>query len=494
MKFLTKLEKSKQFWSLFVICLVFFFLRLPSLIEPNWYGDEGIYQVIGQAMHSGRLLYSEIWDNKPPLLYVVYALINGDQQAIRFISLFVGFFSTIVFFCLSQKLFRKLSTSIISTSVFAIMIATPFLEGNIANAENFILLPIILAAFLIYSISKKKKFSTLLPGLLLGIAFLFKIVAIFDLAAFLIFFLVIHLPQKISWSFLRSTHKTLIPQAALLLVGFFAPFLITVLYFASQGALKDFLQAAFAGNVDYVGYGNKFLNIPQGLLMLKVALLSIASLFILLKRDTFSKTALFIIVWFLFSLFNAFFSQRPYTHYLLVLLPSFCLFVGLTFYIRTIYTRVIVIGLLMLTVFIVKENFWLSNLKKTISYYQNATLFVTGQRNLNSYYSFFDEKTPRDYEVASFIRTHTTASDKVFIWGNNAQIYALSHRLPPGKYVVAYHITQSERALEDTQKILSLTRPKYIIILSEATSVPFRIKEYSMRVVLEKAFVYERNF
>ncbi len=148
----------------------------------------------------------------------------------------------------------------------------------------------------------------------------------------------------------------------------------------------------------------------------------------------------------------------------------------------------------MLTVFIVKENFWLSNLKKTISYYQNATLFVTGQRNLNSYYSFFDEKTPRDYEVASFIRTHTTASDKVFIWGNNAQIYALSHRLPPGKYVVAYHITQSERALEDTQKILSLTRPKYIIILSEATSVPFRIKEYSMRVVLEKAFVYERNF
>ena len=29
------------------------FLRIPSLFEPYWYGDEGIYLTIGQAMRHG---------------------------------------------------------------------------------------------------------------------------------------------------------------------------------------------------------------------------------------------------------------------------------------------------------------------------------------------------------------------------------------------------------------------------------------------------------
>ena len=56
-----------------VVVLIFSLLRLPSVIEPYWYGDEGIYEVLAQAMNQGRGLYSGIWDNKPPLLYIIYA-------------------------------------------------------------------------------------------------------------------------------------------------------------------------------------------------------------------------------------------------------------------------------------------------------------------------------------------------------------------------------------------------------------------------------------
>ena len=87
MKILKRLEKSKSFWFLLGISFLFFLLRLPSLIEPNWYGDEGIYQIIGKAMGSGRILYSQIWDNKPPLLYITYALFNGEQFQVRIFSL-----------------------------------------------------------------------------------------------------------------------------------------------------------------------------------------------------------------------------------------------------------------------------------------------------------------------------------------------------------------------------------------------------------------------
>src|ERR1051326_55110 len=98
MKFLAKLEKQRVTWFLIITLFLFFLLRLPSLFEPYWYGDEGIYQVIGSALRNGRQLYSGIWDNKPPVLYLIYALFNGDQAGVRFFSLFFGIASVCIFF------------------------------------------------------------------------------------------------------------------------------------------------------------------------------------------------------------------------------------------------------------------------------------------------------------------------------------------------------------------------------------------------------------
>ena len=74
MKILGKLEGNLSCWFLIIISVVFFFLRFPSLFEPNWYGDEGVYQTLGIGMNAGRLLYKGIFDNKPPLLYFLYSL------------------------------------------------------------------------------------------------------------------------------------------------------------------------------------------------------------------------------------------------------------------------------------------------------------------------------------------------------------------------------------------------------------------------------------
>src|SRR5581483_9942049 len=98
MKLLRRLEKSRDFWYLVIASICFFGLRFPSLFEPNWYGDEGIYQTIGMAMNRGRILYSQIWDNKPPLLYVFYALLHSDQFFIRLASIIFGILSIIVLY------------------------------------------------------------------------------------------------------------------------------------------------------------------------------------------------------------------------------------------------------------------------------------------------------------------------------------------------------------------------------------------------------------
>src|SRR5258706_8978047 len=193
MKFLAKLEKKRATWFLIITAFLFFLLRLPSLFEPLWYGDEGVYEVIGSALNKGRHLYTGIWDNKPPLLYYIYAIFNGNQASVRLFSLLFGLASVFVFFYLSKKLFQNQKIEFITTGIFAFLFATPFLEGNIANAENFMILPTLVAALLIIKTTEQKinlhhtkqhhlyairyTLYAFFAGLLLGISFLIKVVA-----------------------------------------------------------------------------------------------------------------------------------------------------------------------------------------------------------------------------------------------------------------------------------------------------------------------------
>ncbi len=501
MKLLAKLEKNRNTWILIGVSVLFFFLRFPSIIEPYWYGDEGIYEVVGQAMDHGELLYRNIWDNKPPLLYIVYALAHGNQPTVKAISLAIGIVSLIAFFLLAKKLLKKSSHSMLITILFVILFGTPLLEANIANAEDFILLPVLLAGLLIYSLVQQSKIkqhtthntqrTTFISGLLLGIAFLFKIVAIFDFAAFTLFLIMYDLPETLSWQAVKKLITKKIRPISYLLLGFLLPLLITIVYFATNNALTFFFQSVFFGNISYVGWENSLLGIPQGLLIGKTILLFLSLLFIIRQRKRFTRPALFVILWIVFSLYNIYFSGRPYTHYAIVLIPSFCLLVGLLFTTKKILTQAgITIGILLIIVMI-----WFQfspNITWSFLYYQNAIQFITGQKSVNAYQTFFNPHVPRDYAIASFITTHTQPSQTVFIWGNDPQIYALSHKIPPIKYTVAYHVTENN-ALNQTQQIINKVYPKYIIVLKESQPLPFAIPLYIMRYSTSGATIYERS-
>ncbi len=498
MKILAKLEKRIDVWFLLIASFLFFLLRFPSLFEPYWYGDEGIYEVIGQAIRAGRLLYAGIWDNKPPMLYIFYALFASSQFGIRLVSLLFGIGAMIVFFYLSKKLFLSQRISMITTSVFALLFALPVLEGNIANAENFMLLPIILAALLICTQqfkNKSEKFSILLSaGFLVGIAFLFKIVAIFDFSAFFIFLFFLSIPEKLSFSDIKRHGFTyllsFIARVLPFVLGFFLPILITVLFFVAKGAFSDFFRATFSSNVGYVGYGNNFL-FPQGLLVLKLIALSGFVLFLFYRRSALSKGTIFILLWSAFSLFNLFFSQRPYTHYMLVFLPCFSLSVGFLFLRQRM--RLILIFILIIVVWLIATHFDFYGNKKAVMYYQNFVSFVTGQKSTEKYQAFFDQKTPRDYEIASYLKLYTHPLETIFIWGNSAQIYVLSDTLPVGRYTVAYHISD-QKSRAETANDLMTKKAKYIVLLPDVGPFPFSLSGYTLKTILSGSTIYERIY
>lgn len=492
-KLIDKLEKSFGFWFLTIASPIFFLLRLPSLFEPYWYGDEGIYHVLGSGIRNGRLLYEGVWDNKPPLLYFTYALAGADQFYIRLLSAIFGVLSLIAFYFLCKLLFEGKKSSkhaAYATALFGILFATPVVEGNIANAENLMLLPIILAGIVILREVKTKghllqPFLGFLAGLLLGISFLFKIVAIFDIAAFSFFIFLVSIDNfrknGLEKVFLRFA-RTISP----LYLGIITPIGLFCLLFLLQGNFKDFVSASFTKNVGYVGYYNKLL-VPQGLLIAKILILIFLLSLIYLRRARLSISYVFISAWFLLSLFNAFFSQRPYTHYLLVLLPSFSLMFG--FFLNSKKVSSILTILFLASLLLIAINFKFYN--KTFIYYQNFYSFAIGQKPIFDYRSFFDRNTPYDYAIANYIKSHTSSSDQIFIWGNNAQVYALSGKLPPGKYTVAYHINTSE-ALDETRKNIKKSSPKLIILMDNVGSYPFSLSGYAEKMRIDKAMIYEK--
>lgn len=491
-------------FTLIAIVFIFFLLRAPSLIEPEWYGDEGIYQVIGLALSKGALLYRDIWDNKPPLLYLYYSLVKGDLFLIKSLSLVFGAAAVVVFFYLSRHLFgKKLLPVIVSTLLFAVFFGSPVLEGNVANAENFMLFPILLSLFFITKLRNKS--SAILPitsGLLLSAAFLTKIVALFDLCAFLVILFTLRFYGKnivdIKNHF-QQTPKVLFQvmrQETLIIISFLIPIIATSLVFILTGSFGDFIRAAFSQNIGYVGWKNYLeihmgsvnFAVPQGILFIKITLLIMSIFLIFLYRRKISVAGIVVYIWLAFSMFNAFFSGRPYTHYILVLLPVLCLLAGL---ITTSKKNMVVhLGVLVAVIFLVYFNF--DYYKKNVRYYQNYVAYVMGEKSVSDYQKFFDGDTPKNYAVAQFIKDNTNEDDNVMMVSNSSTIYYMADKLPPGRYIVAYHMEFYKNAIDETKKALDNKKPKYIISTNDNLVKEF-INDYELQYILHDVKIYEKQ-
>lgn len=469
--------------------LLFILLRFPSLFEPNWYGDEGIYQIIGHALREGRMLYSEAWDNKPPLLYLIYALADGSQFLTRLFSLIVGVLTVIVFFHLTNRIFTRRSVSAGLTFIFALLFGSPYLEGNIANAENFMLLPILLGLLLAYDVLTKKRIRIsylknkslilFIVGILFGTAFTIKVVGVFEFLAVttLIFF------------FYEEKIKLKVKWLTCLLLGFIVPISLMGVYFLTSGQLSPFLESFLYSNVSYVGYHNYFL-LPQGLLILKVLILLISLITIKFFSKKLSFELIFILVWFCFSIFSSFFSQRSYTHYVLLAMPAILCLGGYIFSQKRInLVALTCYGALLVFLFF---HFKPYPAGKTIAYYGNFLSFVFGKNDTGNYQRFFDSDVPRDYAVAEYIKMKQNPGDPLFIWGNSAQIYLLSETLPVGRYTVAYHINNDE-AVKETIKALKQKNPRFIIILKDEPQKNLPLTDYAYLLTIDGAAVYEKT-
>ena len=425
-----------------------------------------IYLSLGEAVRQGIPLYGGIHDNKPPLLYLT-AAIAGNLFWFKVILAAWSLITIVLFWKLSKVLFPKsIKFQKVSTIIFAILTTIPLLEGHIANAENFMIGPII-AAFLIL-LSKKLNFKNLFTaGVLFSIATLFKVPAAFDIPAIIFLWIVM--------AGLKTKELKVIAKNTLYLsIGFITPIAATFVWYFARGAFNEYLIAAFLQNFGYLSSWRPddvvepFLT-KNGPLLIRAGVVAVGLVILYWKRKKFSKQFIFITAWLLLNLFAASLSERPYPHYLLQAVPAMSLLLGILFTQKTMGQSLSIIPLTVALLVPVYLNYWHYS---TTAYYVRFAKFATNNMTKEEYLGSFGGHIIRNYEISTFLVQSTTKSDKVFVWGgDSSMVYALSRRLPPIRYVASYHIKDFSSP-EETIVALKKSPPKQIVILPDASPFP----------------------
>jgi len=454
----------KRFWQWIVknegvlwLVVLAVILRIPSLLEPYWYGDEGIYLVLGQAFKKGLVFYRDIHDNKPPMLYLLAAVVGN---VFWFRALLMVWFSVGVgmFFRLMQELLPKQQKAWYLSTLLMILGTTVF-EGNIANAEVFIILPVVAGMLLAWL---KKWWVG--AGLLFSVGFLLKVPAGLEFGALLIWLFWFEQER------LRDIWKTVKDKRFWGLVGgFLGPIAVSIGYYAKVGGLERFVRSALLQNIGYLASWSTGAHSTSGFasqsgLMIRggVLGLSLIGFYWLAKRFKLSSGVKLVVVWFLMALFGALLSERPYPHYLIQPVVPGAILVSYFLFGRRKLVKLVVLGLgIMAAVSYYQIRFWQY---PVVSYYQNFIEFALGRKGEREYRSFFDARVNQSYAVAEYIRQKTLPEQRVFIWGDEPYIYALAERLPIGRYAVAYHIVDFA-GYEETVKAWDKYKPKIVVVM-----------------------------
>lgn len=442
-------------WLLAVLSLSFI-LRVPSFFEPYFYGDEMIYMTLGKGIQKGLILYKQIYDNKPPLLYLS-AAVAGNLFWFKVILAFWSIVTIYIFHKLAKIIFEKNEKAQkLSTFLFALLTTLPLLEGLTVNSELFMVI-FTIGAFVILLKGKKTFPRVFISGVLLGLGALFKIPAAFD-APIIVFYWIITEGLG-NW-------KEILKNTFVLALGFISPILITFIWFFFQGALSEYIKAAFLQNVGYLSsfrpgdIQKSFLERNAPLLIRGIIVL-LGSTIVFVFRKRLSKKFILLSLWTLFTLFAITLSERPYPHYFIQAVAPISMFLTILFVEKSI-DQVLVVFPLLLTFFVpFYYKFWIYPIAP---YYNNFVKFAIGAENKTSYFNNFSKNTERNYKISDFVINSSTPNDNIFMWDpDSASVYALTNRLPPTKYVADYHINEySSKALE--VKNISSNPPKFIIL------------------------------
>jgi hypothetical protein len=404
-------------------------LRWPSFGFRVWNVDEAIHATIARTLLDGGVLYRDAIDQRTPLTYYVVAALfklSGENNVWAMHALAAALIAATAagLFQLGRA-GRGIRTGLGAALLFAVLSSALLPPGDAyaLNTEWFVALFTTWAAWFFW------RSAPAAAGALLGLAFLSKQPALLDLGAPLAVLAFGALRERLAWT-----------RLAALLAGFLTIVSVAVLFFAAHGALADFYFYAWQYNLQYYGSAastaDRVLSVfklfqllaEQYPLLLAGAIGAAGvSLFRVLQRrpdpaeQADNVKLLFLLAWSATSLAGAASGGRDYGHYFIQFLPPFCLIAALGFD-----------GLLGWALAHRARRFLLPAALLLL-------LAVLGQlgSGVIRFRALAHQPVDPSLCAAEFIKAHTRADDRLFVWGYHPDIYLFADRKPASRFVFA---------------------------------------------------------
>ena len=445
-----------------------FVLRYPSLYEPRWYGDEGIFAAIAQNIRHGETLYSQAWDNKPPLVFFTYAGIQSvfgtGVFPLHLITTLVVLATQSVTMLIAFALFGRARALIVGVIV-AFLLGTPIIEGNLAMTETFMILPTSLAVLCFVRAEQRRSerlavYATV--GVLIGIAAAYKQVAIFDGAAIIVMI----------WLQRDRPHRAIAAFSA----GFFVPQVILAAFFIASGAFQDYWYAVVGslGLYSELGPSNGPFLRAAGYLP---ALIVVAALLRRQQQGGVVDLCDFPMLWLAFAVIGAMSSSLPFPHYLQQAVPALALTLVSKPFARERedVTRIALALAAVLLVTVGYGQFSLAYRERhqlePVAYYHTFVSHQWGTMSDLDYDYQFDGKVAAVDDIVKAIK-RDGRGDTAYAWSELPWLYPAGNLTNPTRYYTSFLGEIVPGAKPEILRDLDANPPAYIVI-SNDTYAPF---------------------
>ncbi|GAB4208820.1 MAG: hypothetical protein OHK0022_38910 [Roseiflexaceae bacterium] len=439
------------------VALALLLLALGWLLRAPLHGmplerDEGAYVLIAQRWQAGDVLYRDLFDHKPPLVYLAYspalALPGDPVVAVRLVATLVLLATGTALLALALLLYGRAAGLAALALLLAYGSSLRF-QGLTFNSEAVLALPATLAALLAVLALRAASPGLLgLAGVGVGLAICAKPVGL------------ALLPPLLLTALLLPRCRL---RAALLgLAGALLPGLAFALLFWQQGALPAARQALLEYNQLYAAESLGFGWDPAWLWriqapMLALALPAGAGILVALRqiRTPHWRAAAqpLVALWGLALLAGALLSLRAYPHYYLAAVPLLCLWAGAGFAaLRRLRLGRLAAPLLLAALLVPPlREVW--PLRAQTPAQQIAALYGKDGE------LFFAPAA----DVAATIAARVPPEQPIFVWAAEPQIYYLARRRPTVRFVYDYPVDRLPGARDELLARLRSDPPPLIV-------------------------------
>jgi hypothetical protein len=422
----------------------------------------------------------DAWDNKPPLIYFTYA---GIQAAfgtgvfpLHLVAMLVVLAAQADIVATAASLYG-VRRAIAAGAMFALLIGTPLLEGDVAMTETFMIVPSSLAV-LIFVRSELRRDSGgrdgvrgyVAAGALLGVAAGYKQVAVFDAAAIAVMI----------W----LTHREPLPALAALAAGFAAPQAALALLFLATGAFSAYWYAVAGSLPLYARLGpevSPFVRFASYLPALLVAA-------VLARRRATGEAvtiASFPALWLGFAVAGVLSSTFAFPHYIQQAVPAIalCAVSSPLRFERDMTGRVALSAAGVLAVAVLYGQFAPAYRERAqvrqLRYYRDFVQHQWGSMSDLTYAYRFDGAVAAKDDIAAAMR-QDGGGPKLFSWSELPWLYPEAGVRNPTRYYTSFLGDEIPGARAEILRDVQAHPPDYVLI-SDSAHAPFEELETWVR-------------